>query len=424
MTDTQLAALFFLQVAAILAACRAVGWLLKRMGQPQVVGEMVAGFLMGPSLFGWLAPEAQSALFPPISLRIIFVVSQLALVLYMFSVGLEFRVDFMVRHARRAAAVSIAGIAVPFALGAALALMMFPSGGFFGAGVQPYHAVLFIGAAMSITAFPMLARIISERGIAGTALGTLALAAGAMNDAAAWIILAIVVGSFTGSTRLAVAAAGGAAAYVAAVGLVGRPILARLNARVERDAAVAHWVLGVTLSMLAFGAWFTDLVGIHSVFGAFILGAGMPRGLLSRELQRHIAPITTALLVPLFFVYSGLNSQLSLVNSGWLWTVTILIFLAACVGKGVACWGAARLSGASPTEALGVATLMNARGMMELILLNIGLQRGLITPTLFTILVMMAIGTTVMTGPLFGWVYRKENADAPAASLAMEKIPS
>jgi Kef-type K+ transport system membrane component KefB len=301
--------------------------------------------------------------------------------------------------------------------------MMFPSGGFFGAGVQPYHAVLFIGAAMSITAFPMLARIIYDRGIAGTALGTLALAAGAMDDAAAWIILAIVVGSFTGSTMLAVAAAGGAVAYVAAVGLVGRPILARLNARVERDAAVAHWVLGVTLSMLAFGAWFTDLVGIHSVFGAFVLGAGMPRGLLSRELQRHIAPITTALLVPLFFVYSGLNSQLSLVNSGWLWTVTILIFLAACVGKGVACWGAARLSGASPTEALGVATLMNARGMMELILLNIGLQRGLITPTLFTILVMMAIGTTLMTGPLFGWVSGKENADAPAAGLAMEKIP-
>jgi Kef-type K+ transport system membrane component KefB len=330
----------------------------------------------------------------------------------------------MLRHARRAAAVSIAGIAAPFALGGALALMMFPGGGFFGAGVQPFHAVLFVGAAMSITAFPMLARIIYERGIAGTALGTLALAAGAMDDAAAWIILAIVVGSFTGSTTLAVAAAGGAVGYVAAVGLIGRPILARLNARAEQEGAVAHWMLGVTLAMLAFGAWFTDTVGIYSVFGAFILGSGVPRGLLSRELQRHIAPVTTALLVPLFFVYTGLHSQLSLVNSGWLWTVTILAFLAACIGKGMACWAAARLTGAAPIDALGVATLMNARGMMELILLNIGLQRGLITPTLFTILVLMAIGTTLMTGPVFGWIYRMEYAESPDRGLTVGETPS
>jgi Kef-type K+ transport system membrane component KefB len=424
MTDTHLAALFFLQVAAILFVCRAVGWLGKRIGQPQVVGEMVAGFLMGPSLFGWLAPDLQAFLFPPSSLHVLFVVSQLGLVLYMFSVGLEFRTELMLSHARRAAAVAIAGIVAPFALGSALALMMFKAGAFFGGGVLPFHAVLFVGAAMSITAFPMLARIISERGIAGTALGTLALAAGAMNDAAAWVILAIVVGSFTGSTTLAIVAASGAAAYVAVVGLIGRPIFARLNARAEQEGHVAPWMLGVTLAMLAFGAWFTDTVGIYSVFGAFILGAGVPRGLLSRELQRLIEPVTTALLVPLFFVYTGLNSQLSLVNSPWLWTVTVLVFLSACVGKGLACWAAARLTGATSADALGIATLMNARGMMELILLNIGLQRGLITPTLFTILVLMAIGTTLMTGPVFGWIHRREYAASPNRGLTVGETPS
>ena len=423
MTDTQLAALFFLQLAVILLVCRLVGWALHYAGQPQVVSEMVAGFLMGPSLFGLLAPGLQGALFPPQTLRIIFVVSQLGLVLYMFCVGLEFRSDLIVKHARRAAAVSIAGIAAPFLLGGSLALVLLRSGGFFTEQVQPFHAVLFVGAAMSITAFPMLARIIYERGIAGTPLGTLALAAGAMDDAAAWVILAVVVGSFTGSAVLAFSAAGGGLLYVLVVLTVMRPLLGRLNALAERRGSMAPWMLATTLTVLAFGAWFTDSVGIYAVFGAFILGAAMPRGLLTRELQRAIEPVTTSLLVPLFFIYSGLNSSLGLVNSGWLWTVTLLVFLAACVGKGVACWLAARATGATPRDALGVATLMNARGLMELILLNIGLQRGLITPTLFTILVMMAIGTTLMAGPLFGMIYRRSFETAPARPLAVGEAP-
>ena len=420
MTDTQFAALFFLQVAVILLVCRLVGWLGQRAGQPQVVGEMVAGFLIGPSFFGWLAPSLQAQLFPPQTLRILFVVSQLGLVLYMFCVGLEFRADLLVKHARRAAAVSVAGIAAPFALGGALAVVMLQAGGFFTPDVTRLQAILFVGAAMSITAFPMLARIIYERGIAGTALGTLALAAGAMDDAAAWIILAIVVGSFTGSTWLAAAAAAGGLAYVAVVLRLGRPLLRRLNERAEQDGALAPWMLATVLSALAFAAWFTDTVGIYAVFGAFVLGAAIPRGLLTRELERLLEPVTTALLVPLFFVYSGLNSQLALVNSGWLWMVTALVFLAACAGKGLACWAAARLSGATPRDALGVATLMNARGLMELILLNIGLQRGLITPTLFTILVMMAIGTTLMAGPLFGWVSRKRAAETAEPSFVLD----
>lgn len=420
MSDSHIAALFFLQAGIILLLCRLVGWLAGRVGQPQVVAEMLAGFLIGPSFFGWIAPEWQSTLFPAGTRSALFVVSQIGLVLYMFCVGLEFSTDLMTRHARRAAAVSIAGIAAPFALGAAIALWLLPAGGFFAGNVGAYQAVLFVGAAMSITAFPMLARIIYERGIAGTAIGSLALAAGAIDDAFAWIILAIVIGSFNGSSTMGLLAAGGGLLYVAIAIFVARPLFGRVARRAEQDGAVAGWMTSIVLALLALAAWFTDTVGIHAVFGAFTLGAVIPRGLLTRELQRRIEPMTTALLVPLFFVYSGLNTSVGLVNSGEMWVIAGLVFLAACAGKIVACWIAARLSGSSSRDALGVATLMNARGMMELILLNIGLQRGLITPTLFTILVMMAIGTTLMASPLFSYVYGRERptTDRPSPLAA------
>ena len=421
MSDTHVAALFFLQLAVILIVCRGLGWVAARVRQPQVVGEMVAGFLMGPSFFGWVFPALQAQLFPPDNFRILFVVSQLGLVLFMFCVGLDFRPDLLLKHGRRAAAVSTAGIVVPFALGAYLATVLFERPDFFGEGVTLFHAVLFVGAAMAITAFPMLARIIHERGIAGTNLGTLTLAAGAMDDAAAWIILAVVVGSFTGSQLVAIGAAAGAILYVAAVIFVGRPLLHRLNDAAERQGAVTPWMLATTLGGVAFAAWFTDTVGIYAVFGAFVLGAATPRGLLSSELRRLVEPVTATLLVPLFFVYTGLNSRLDLVNSAWLWVVTLLVFVAACAGKGIACWLAARLTGASNREALGVATLMNARGMMELILVTIGLQHGLITPTLFTILVVMTIATTLMAGPLFSLVYRTE-AKGFSPEGAVERI--
>ena len=421
MTDTELAALFFLQIGVIVFVCRLVGWAGARAGQPQVVGEMVAGFLLGPSFFGWVMPAAQAQLFPPATMRVLSVVSQLGLVLYMFCVGLEFRPDLMRKHARRALSVSIAGIVAPFALGGVLGVILLQSGGFFTAPVQTFHAVLFLGAAMSITAFPMLARIIHERGIAGTALGTLALAAGAIDDAAAWIIMAVVMGSFTGSWLLAVGAAAGGVAYLAVVRLAARPFFDRVNGLAEAQGVVAPWMLAWTFGILAVGAWFTDTVGIYSVFGAFILGASIPRGLLSRELLRVVEPVTTGLLVPLFFAYSGLNSHVGLVNTAWLWLLTAAIFGAACAGKGLACWIAARASGASNQDALGVATLMNARGMMELMLLNIGLQRGLITPTLFTILVMMTIGTTLMAGPVFGWIYRRQPAGVADSHLALKE---
>lgn len=417
MSDSQLAALLLVQLMCILAVCRSLGWLFARMRQPLVVAEMVAGFLLGPSLFGWLAPELQGRLFPPASLPTLYALSQIGLVLYMFCVGLEFRADLVASVGKRAISVSVAGIALPFALGVGLAVVMVRSGGFYAEHVTLTHAALFLGAAMSITAFPMLARIISERGIGGTTIGSLALAAGAIDDAAAWIILAIVLSSFTGNAMTGLTAGGGALAYVFVVFFGVRRFFSHLATAAERDEAVSAGALVTVLALLAAGAWFTDLVGIHFVFGAFVLGVSVPRGVLSAELLRIIAPLTTALLVPLFFVYAGLNTHLMLIDSWSLWLMTALVFVTACVGKGFACWGAARITGAKPREALAIATLMNARGMVELILATLGLQRGLITLTMFTMLVIMAIGTTIMAGPLFSLIW--EGGGEPAVDPAL-----
>jgi len=409
---------FFAQVALILLTCRVVGLLAARVGQPQVMAEMVAGFLIGPSLFGWLAPNIQAQIFPAASRPALYVVSQIGLVLYMFCVGLEFRSELMVRHARRAAAVSIAGIAAPLALGGALAVMLLRSGGFFAEGVGAFHAVLFVGAALSITAFPVLARIIYERGIAGTAMGSLALAAGALDDAAAWVILAIVLGSFTGNATLALVAAIGGLVYAFVVFAAGRPLLRRLDRIAEDQGAMPPWMFTMVLALLAAGAWLTDLVGIHAVFGAFILGAATPTGRLSRDLQARIEPLTTSFLVPLFFVYSGLNTHVELLNSAQAWMWTGVITLLAIGGKGLACTVAARFAGEPWRDAATIGTLMNARGLVELIMLNVGLEAGIIHPTLFTIMVLMAVTTTVMASPLFELFYRGHVPGSDAARPA------
>lgn len=422
MSDSALAALLFLQLTIILAVCRGIGALARRARQPQVVAEMAAGFLLGPSIFGWLAPTTHAHLFPPVSLHAIYVISQVGVALYMFCVGLEMRIDIIAQYRRRAIAISAAGIVVPFALGGVLALAMMSRGGLFTEHVRTVHAVLFLGAAMSITAFPVLARIITERGISGTIVGSLALAAGAMDDAAAWIILALVLSSFTGNGTIALAAAGGAVLYVVAVLFGVRPLLKRLASYADAHDTVPPSMLVTMLALVAFGAWFTDIIGIYSVFGAFVLGVSVPRGVLARDLYRSIEPLTTALFVPLFFVYAGLNTRLMLVNTPALWMLSAAVFLTACAGKGIACWSAARAAGESSRDALAVATLMNARGMVELILINIGFQRGLITPTLFTILVLMAIATTLMTGPAFSLVWERSAQPAVEPWLATDRV--
>lgn len=396
---------FFLQLAFILGVCRGVGWLSRRIQQPQVLGEMIAGILMGPSLFGWLWPEAQAWLFPKQSMTILFAVSQTGLSLYMFLCGAEFRQELLQGRFRSAASVSLAGMLVPFVLGGGMGYWLHGQAGFFGPKAHEWDAAFFLGAAMSITAFPVLSRIIRERGLTGTPLGTLTLAAGALDDVAAWCVLAMVLASLDHDWWSAAIAIGGGFTYALLTLTVGRKLFSRLGAIAERRGKIDQDMLAFTLILVMLGSWFTDAIKIYAVFGAFVLGVAMPRGLFTAELKRLIEPITVVFLLPLFFTYSGLNTRVDLVRTPALIEIAILIFAIACLGKGGACYTAARWHGEDNRSALAIGTLMNVRGLMELIMLNIGLQREIIHQTLFTIMVLMAIGTSLMAAPLFEWVY-------------------
>ncbi|MCC7373203.1 MAG: cation:proton antiporter [Verrucomicrobiales bacterium] len=408
MNNLHLAVQFFLQIAVILLFCRLVGAVAVRFGQPQVVAEMVAGVLLGPSLFGLLWPEGQAWLFPWDKAQTVrdtqsylFPASQLGLALYMFVVGMEFRVDIVRKRLKSAVAVSVAGMATPFVLGAGLAWVLFYKTSLFPSKTSLTEAMLFLGASMCITAFPMLARIIHFKQLSGTTMGTVALGAGAIDDATAWCLLAVVLASFDQNWSHAWVNIGGAAAYVTFVLAVLRPVLAWGARWAVRDGSLTEAGLVVGLALMALGAWFTDLIGLHAVFGAFVMGTAMPRGVIARDLMGRIQPLTVALLLPLFFTYSGLNTKIGLLNTGFLWLMCGAVLFAAVVGKGVACWLAARATGISNREALGIGTLMNARGLMELIIINIGLQRGIISEGLFATLVIMAVITTLMASPIF-----------------------
>jgi len=405
MTGPQLSAIFFLQMFFILLACRLVGAMSRRLGQPQVVGEMVAGVFLGPSLLGLAFPSLQQFVFPKESLKILYVGAQLVFGLYMFLVGVEFDTETFRRRARSAMSVSAAGMVAPFVLGAGLASVLIKVPGLFSEKATLLEAMLFLGAAMSITAFPMLARIIYERGLTGTALGTLALAAGAIGDAGAWCVLAIVLASFGAGPLVAVKAIGGGVVYALIVLTIGRKLLRRLDAALERSRELSPTLLAVTLMLFMLAVWITDSIGIHAVFGGFLLGIAMPRGRFARELQRQIEPFAVVFLLPMFFTFSGLNTRLDMVNNGQLLLIALTVIGAACLGKGGACWAAARLHGEDNRTALAVGTLMNSRGLMELIIINIGLEKGVIRPALFSIMVLMAIVTTLMASPVFEWVY-------------------
>lgn len=418
MNASELSVLFFVQVAVILLACKGVGWLGTRFGQPPVVGEMIAGVLLGPSLLGYFYPGIQEHLFPPASRPIIWSFAQIGLALYMFTVGLEFRVDLVRTRARSALAISFSGILVPFALGCGLAVWFVRTGGFFSTGVPLREAMLFLGASMAITAFPMLARIIFEQRLSGTTIGALALAAGAIDDASAWCVLAVVVAALHHDASIALRAIGGGVVFIGALFLVARPFLRGIAARAARGVAESRLMFGWMMVLLMLAAWFTDTIGLYAVFGAFFLGTAVPRGAFANQLRHQIEPLTSGFLVPMFFIYSGLNTRLDLVNDPGLWLATAAALAVAIAGKAGGCYLAARLCGENHRDAAGVGMLMNARGLMELIIINIGLERGIIGPTLFSILVFMAVVTTLMSTPLFRRVYGRmpEAAAAGAAS--------
>jgi Kef-type K+ transport system membrane component KefB len=408
MTPFDLSVLFFLQMAFILAVCRATAWGFMKIGQSRVVSEMIAGVLMGPSLMGWLFPGFFAYLFPAESKPILFSVAQLGLVLYMFLIGVEFDVEIIRKRLRSAASISAAGIIAPFLLGGTLAYFIAADPQLFAEKTSSLEAILFMGAAMSITAFPMLARIIFEQGLSKTSIGTLALAAGSMDDVAAWCVLAVVLASFQSDWSIALIAIGGGVLFALVTLTLVKKFLQPLGDKVQVAGVMNPDILVFTLMLVMLGAWFTDFIQIYAVFGAFIMGIAMPRGKFTEELHRMMYPLTVALLLPVFFVYSGLNTKIGLVNTPYLWGLAAVVLFVAIAGKGVACYLAARWHGESHKESMAIGTLMNARGLMELIILNIGLQRGIIEPALFTIMVLMAVVTTLMATPIFERIYGKK----------------
>jgi Kef-type K+ transport system membrane component KefB len=411
---------FFLQVVAILAACRIVGWLCRRfLGQPQVVGEMIAGVVLGPSLLGLVFPSVQAALFPPETRNILYVCAQFGVGLYMFMVGTSLRTDHFRSKARNAFAVSLAGIVTPFLVAVLIAPWLLQVPDLFAPGLGRANATLFLGACIALTAFPMLARIIAERGLAETALGTLSLTAGAFDDAASWCVLALVLATFGAGSGVAVLAIGGGLVYAIFMLIFAGRLLAPLGRMVEVKGEMSPTVLAVTIMLFCLCAFITDAIGLHAVFGGFLLGVALPRGLFVQKLRRKIEPLAVVLLLPIFFTYSGLNTRIDMVNTPTLLLIAAGILVASIVAKFGACWAAARVLGEDNRTALGIGALMNARGLMELIIINIGLQKGIIGPTLFSMMVLMAIVTTVMAGPLFELVYgRRARAEGALSGLA------
>lgn len=412
MSPVELAPRFFIAVAVILLVCRVVSWLLGRVGQPAVVSEMLAGVLLGPSLLGLLVPAAQHALFPDQLYPLLYIVGQIGLVIFMFQAGYAFAAHRVTGLVGTAGVVSLAGIVAPFALGALLVLATAGRVPVLADGVSPGVSAAFVGVALAITAFPMLARIITERGQAGTRHGSLALASGAVDDLAAWILLAVVIAVASGRPGPALVTAGGAVLFGVVLWFVGRRVVVAL---MSTDRIGDQTRMLGTVALLFGVAWYTDEIGLYAVFGAFALGAIMPRNAGTDRVVETLTPVCQTVFLPLFFTYSGLHTQFGLLSQP-----AVLLFALGCIavavtGKFGACWAAARLRGEPGPVAVRVGALMNARGLMQLIALNVGLEAGLVTPALFTALVAVALVTTLMTTPLLSWIERRERGRAPVA---------
>lgn len=395
-----------MQVGVILVTARGVGWLFRRVHQPQVVGEMAAGILLGPSLLGWAAPRVSAALFPPESLAYLGSLTQIGLIIFMFLVGLELDTKLLRGRGRVALVTSHASIVVPFCLGATLALYLYPR--LSDASVTFSAFALFLGAAMSVTAFPVLARILTERNLLGTRIGAITIACAAVDDITAWSILALVVAlvrADAAHTSLWFTLLG-SLGYIAVMVVVVRPALRWLVSFYHARGQLTPDMLAAILLLVLASAWTTEWLGIHALFGAFAFGVVMPKDPdLIHDVMEKLESFTVVLLLPIFFAFSGLRASIGLVQGAEGWSYFGLVLLAACAGKFGGSAVAARLTGLTWREAGAIGILMNTRGLMELVILGIGLDLGAISPALYTIMVLMALVTTAMTTPLLELIY-------------------
>ena len=398
-------ALFMVQAALIIALSRLVGIASGALSQPMVIAEILAGILLGPSLLGFVSPHALAVLFPKESMPLLGMISQIGLVLFMFLIGLELDPKLLRGRAHTSVVISHSSIIVPCALGALLGLYLYPR---VSAPDVPFGSfVLFMGVSMSITAFPVLARILAERRLLKTKVGAITITCAAVDDVTAWCLLAFVV-SIAKSTDVKAAAftVGLSLTYIAAMLMLVRPFLRRLGAASASHEGLTQNRVAVTLLVLLASSLLTELIGIHALFGAFMVGVVMPKeGQFGRVLAEKLEDLVVVFLLPMFFAYSGLRTQINLLNTVDAWIMCALIILVACIGKFGGSVVAGRLTGMQWREASALGILMNTRGLMELIVLNIGLDLKVISPTLFTMMVIMALVTTFMTTPLLQLVY-------------------
>lgn len=393
-------ALLLAQIITIVLVARVFGWICKKIGQPSVIGEIIAGIALGPSFVGAYLPEFSAALFPEYSLGNLSFLSQIGLILFMFVIGMELDLKVLKNKAHDAVLISHASIIIPFALGMTLAYYIFTS--FAPSGVEFLSFGLFLGISMSITAFPVLARIVQERGLQKTRLGTIVITCAAADDITAWCLLAAVIaivqaGSFVSSLYIIALAI----IYVIVMMTLVKPFLSRIAKYQNTNKLFSKGTVAIFLLTLIISSYCTEVIGIHALFGAFMTGAVMPDNMKIRDIFiEKVEDIAVILFLPLFFVYTGLRTEIGLLNEPYLWKVTGIIILVATVGKFVGSAITAKFVGISWKDSLTIGALMNTRGLMELIVLNIGFDLGVLTGEVFAMMVIMALATTFMTGPL------------------------
>lgn len=392
-------AILLAQIVMIILVARLFGWIFKKIGQPTVIGEIIAGIVLGPSLLGMYFPDFSAALFPVESLGNLKFLSQIGLILFMFVIGMELDIKVLKNKASEAIVISHASIVIPFALGIGLSYFVFNQ--FAPEGVQFLSFSLFMGIAMSITAFPVLARIVQEREIHKTKLGAIVITCAAADDITAWCLLAVVIaivkaGDFISSLYVISLAV----IYVVAMIFIVKPFLKRIGDLYGTKDSIGKPVMAIFFLFLILSSYATEVIGIHALFGAFMMGSIMPDVTKFRMIFiEKVEDVAVILLLPLFFVFTGLKTEIGLINDPYLWKVTGAIIMVAVVGKFLGSALAAKFVGQNWKDSLTIGALMNTRGLMELIVLNIGLELKVLTPEVFTMMVIMALVTTFMTGP-------------------------